>query len=163
MALALYRTTPSIAAALPLAVKAGTAFIGAQVEPSILFEPGHDEVFNTRSRHHDELTRAAQFFAALGVTRVGALVASDAFGKDVMAGLPPALQVNKAELMAEAAIDNRVADVSAQLALLRKANPQVMLLISNAAAAAGFGKDARASGFNRTFVSLSNTSSASFV
>ncbi len=163
LALALYRTTPSITAALPLAAKAGIAFIGAQVGPSILYEPGHDEVFNTRSPYHDEVARAVQFFAGLGLTRVGALVASDAFGKDVMAGLLPALQTHKAELVAQAAIDNRVADVSAQLALLRKASPQVVLLISNAAAAAEFIKGAKAIGFNPTFVSLSNTSSASYV
>ena len=163
LALALYRTTPSIAAALPLAAKANLAFIGAQVGPSQLYEPVQGEVFNTRSRYHDEVARAVQFFAGLGIMRVGALVASDAFGKDVMAGLLPALQASKAELVAQAAIDNRVADVSAQLAQLRKANPQVVLLISNAAAAAEFIKSAKASGFNPTFVSLSNTSSASYV
>lgn len=163
VALALYRTTPSITAALPLAAKANVAFIGAQVGPSVLYEPNHDEVFNTRSRYHDEVARAVNFFAGLGVTRVGALVASDAFGKDVMTGLLPAMHANKAELVAQASIDNRVADVSAQLELLRKANPQVVLLICNAAAAAEFVKGAKSSGFNPTFVSLSNTSSASFV
>jgi branched-chain amino acid transport system substrate-binding protein len=163
VALALYRTTPSITAALPLAAKANTAFIGAQVGPTVLYEPNHDEVFNTRSRYHDEVARAVNFFAGLGVTRVGALVASDAFGKDVMAGLLPAMHAAKAELVAQASIDNRVADVSAQLETLRKASPQVVLMICNATAAAEFVKSARGSGFNPTFVSLSNTSSASFV
>jgi branched-chain amino acid transport system substrate-binding protein len=162
-ALALYRTTPSISAALPLAQKAGAAFIGAQVGPLLLYEPPVEEVFNTRSRYHDEAARAVNFFAQLGIRRVGALVASDAFGKDVMAGLVPALTAAKAELVAQAAIDNRVADISQQVAQLKRAQPQVVILVSNARAAAEFVKAAKADTFNATFVTLSNTSSASFV
>lgn len=163
LALALYRTTPCIAAALPLASKAVAPFIGAQVGPQLLFEPAQDIVYNTRARYHDEVARAVQFFAPLGLTRVAALVASDAFGKDVMAGLLPAVDAAKAELVAQAAIDNRSADVSAQLQQLRAANPQVVLLVCNAKAAAAFVRAAKSSGFNPTFVSLSNTSSASYV
>jgi branched-chain amino acid transport system substrate-binding protein len=161
--LALYRTTPSISAALPLAQKAGCAFVGAQVGPSLLYEPVMPEVFNTRSRYHDEAARAVNFFALLGIRRVAALVATDAFGKDVMAGLLPALQAAGAELVAQASIDNRVADISQQLAQLKRAAPQVVILVSNAKAAAGFVVASKAEGFNATFVSLSNTSSASYV
>lgn len=161
--LALYRTTPSISAALPLAQKAGCAFVGAQVGPSLLYEPVVPQVFNTRSRYHDEAARAVNFFALLGIRRVAALVATDAFGKDVMAGLLPALQAANAELVAQASIDNRVADISQQLAQLKRAAPQVVILVSNAKAAAGFVVASKAEGFNATFVSLSNTSSASYV
>lgn len=163
LALALYRTTPSITAALPLAQKAGAPFIGSQVGPSLLYEPAAEQVFNTRSRYHDEVARAVHFFAQLGVRRVAALVASDSFGRDVMAGLEPAMLSAKAELVAQATLDNRSADISQQLAALRRSDPQVMLLISNAKAAAEFVRAAKASAFNPTFVSLSNTSSASYV
>lgn len=161
--LALYRTTPSISAALPLAQKAGCAFVGAQVGPSLLYEPPIAEVFNTRSRYHDEAARAVNFFALLGIRRVAALVATDAFGKDVMAGLLPAMEAAKVELVAQASIDNQVADISQQLATLKRATPQVVILISNAKAAAGFVVASKNEGFNATFVSLSNTSSASYV
>jgi len=161
--LALYRTTPSISAALPLAQKAGCAFVGAQVGPTLLYEPVLPEVFNTRSRYHDEAARAVNFFALLGIRRVAALVATDAFGKDVMAGLLPALDAAGAQLVAQASIDNRVADISQQLAQLKRAAPQVVILVSNAKAAAGFVVASKAEGFNATFVSLSNTSSASYV
>ena len=163
VALALYRTTPSITAALPLAQKGGAPFIGSQVGPSLLYEPANEQVFNTRSRYHDEVARAVNFFAQLGVRRVAALVAGDSFGKDVMAGLVPAMAAANAELVAQATIDNRSADITQQLATLRKAEPQVVLLISNAKAAAEFIKASKRSGFNATFVSLSNTSSASYV
>ncbi len=66
-------------------------------------------------------------------------------------------------MLAQASIDNRSADVTEQIEQLRKANPQVVLLVSNAKAAAGFIKGARAAGFQPTFLALSNTSSASFV
>ena len=163
VALALYRTTPCISAALPLAQKASLPFIGSQVGPQLLYEPVHEVVYNTRSRYHDEVARVVQFFAPLGVQRFAALVASDAFGKDVVAGLMPALAAAKLELLAQASIDNRSADVAQQLQQIRQAAPQVVLLICNAKAAAEFVKAARASGFNPTFVSLSNTSSASYV
>lgn len=163
LALAFYRSTPSIAAALPLATQSGVAFVGAQTGPLILFEPAQAEVFNTRTRYKDEVIHAVGFFAGLGYRRVGALVASDAFGQDVMAGLLPAMEAVKVELVAQASIDNRQADVTQQLAVLRKANPQVVLLICNAKAAAEFIKEAKKSGMTATFVALSNTSSAAFV
>jgi ABC-type branched-subunit amino acid transport system substrate-binding protein len=163
LGLALYRTTPSSEAALPLARKAGTAYIGTQVGPSMLYDPKLNEVFNTRARYSDEVNRAVNFFKNLGLTRVAALVATDSFGKDVLAGLRQALAGAQLDLLAQASIDNRSADVTEQIEQLRKANPQVVLLVSNAKAAAGFIKGARAAGFQPTFVALSNTSSASFV
>lgn len=163
LALALYRTTPSAEAALPLARKAGCAYIGTQVGPSLLYDPKLSEVFNTRARYSDEVNRAVQFFKNLDLTRVAALVATDSFGKDVMAGLRQALANAQIDLLAQASIDNRSADVTAQIQQLRAANPQLVLLISNAKAAAGFIQGARASGFQPIFVTLSNTSSASFV
>ena len=163
LGLALYRTTPSTEAALPLARKAGSAFIGTQVGPSMLYDPSVKEVFNTRARYSDEVSRAVKFFTNLGLTRVAALVATDAFGKDVLSGLNAAMAAVKLELVAQASFDNRSADVSAQVEQLRKANPQVVLLISNAKASAEFIKGARAVGFQPTFVSLSITSAASFI
>jgi ABC-type branched-subunit amino acid transport system substrate-binding protein len=163
IALALYRTTPCIGAALPLVQKANAPFIGAQVGPLMLYEPAEDIIYNTRSRYHDEVARVVQFFAPLGLSRVAALVAADAFGNDVLAGLLPAIAAAKAELVAQATIDNRSADVASQLKLLRAAAPQVLLLVCNAKAAAEFVKAAKGVGFNPTFVSLSNTSSASYV
>ncbi len=163
LGLALYRTTPSTEAALPLARKAGAAYIGTQVGPSLLYDPRLSEVFNTRARYSDEVGRAVNFFKNLGLTRVAALVATDSFGKDVLAGLRQAMADAQLDLLAQASIDNRSADVTAQIEQLRKANPQVVLLVSNAKAAAGFVKGARAAGFQPTFVTLSNTSSASFV
>lgn len=163
LGLALYRTTPSTEAALPLARKAGVAYIGTQVGPSLLYDPKLNEVFNTRARYSDEVGRAVNFFKNLGVTRVAALVATDSFGKDVLAGLRTAMASAQLELLAEAAIDNRSADVTQQIEQLRKANPQLVLLVSNAKAAAGFVTGSRAVGFQPTFVSLSNTSSASFI
>jgi branched-chain amino acid transport system substrate-binding protein len=163
VALTLYRSTPSIAAALPLAAKAGVAFIGAQTGPTILYEPAQAEVFNTRSRYKDEVVRAVNFFAELDFRRVGALVASDAFGHDVMAGLLPAMANANADLVAQPTIDNRTADVTQQVEVLRKAKPQVVLLICNATAAAQFVKAARNADMRATFVALSNSSSASFV
>lgn len=163
LALGLYRTTPSIEAALPLARKAGIAFIGNQVGPSLLYDPANTTLFNTRASYHDEVARAVKFFVQLGITRVAALVASDAFGQDVLVGLRSAMAAAKIDLVAQAAIDNRSADVSAQVETIRKAEPQVVILVSNAKAAAEFVKASRAAGSNPTFVSLSNTSSASFV
>lgn len=163
LALGMYRTTPSIEAAMPLARKAGIAFIGNQVGPSVLYDPTQTTLFNTRASYHDEVTRAVKFFVQLGITRVAALVAGDAFGQDVLVGLRNAMAASKMELVAQASIDNRSADVTAQVEQIRKAEPQVVILVSNAKAAAEFVKASRAAGSNPTFVSLSNTSSASFV
>jgi branched-chain amino acid transport system substrate-binding protein len=163
LALGLYRTTPSAEAALPLVRKAGIAFIGTQVGSSVLYDPSNSLVFNTRASYHDEVARAVKFFTQLGLTRVAALSANDAFGQDVLLGLRRAMDAAKAELVAQAGFDNRSTDIGAQLEQIRKANPQVVILISNAKAAAEFIKRARAADFRPTFVSLSNTSASSYV
>jgi ABC-type branched-subunit amino acid transport system substrate-binding protein len=163
LALGMYRTTPSIEAALPLVRKSGIAFIGSQVGPSLLYDPANSTLFNTRASYHDEVARVVRFFTQLGLTRVAVLVASDAFGLDVMVGLRNAMASAKSELVAQASIDNRSANVGAQVEQLRKANPQVVILVSNAKAAAEFVKGSRAAGFGPTFVSLSNTSAASYI
>ena len=163
LALGLYRTTPSVEAAMPLVRKSGIAFIGNQVGPSFLYDPANPTVFNTRASFHEEVARAVKFFVSLGQTRVAALVASDTFGQDVLVGLRSAMANAKTELVAQASVDNRGADVSAQLEQIRQTKPQVVLLICNAKAAAEFIKGARAVAFSPTFVSLSNTSSSAYV
>lgn len=162
-ALAMYRTTPTIEASLPLVRKAGIAFIGSQVGPSLLYDRNLPTVFNTRASYHDEVARAVKFFNELGVSRVAALAASDAFGKDVMAGLRTATAQTKAQLVAEASLDNRSSDVAAQVEQIRAAKPQIVVLIANSKASAEFIKKARASDFAPTFVALSNNSSAAFI
>lgn len=163
LALGLYRTTPSIEAAMPAARKAGIAFIGSQVGPSLLYDASQTTFFNTRASYHDEVARAVRFFTQLGITRVAAMTASDAFGQDVLVGLRAAMAAAKMDLVAQAGIDNRSADVTAPVDLIRKAHPQVVILVCNAKAAAEFVKVSRAAGSNPTFVSLSNTSSAAYI
>lgn len=163
LALAMFRTTPSIEAALPLARKAGTAFIGSQVGPSLLYEGGQNLVFNTRASYHDEVARAVKFFTQLGLTRVAALVAGDAFGQDVLQGLKRAMAGAQIDLVAQATFDNRSADVKAQMETIRAASPQVVILVANAKASAEFIKASKAAGLSPTFVSLSNTSGAGYV
>lgn len=163
IALGLYRTTPAIEATLPMVRKAGIAFVGAQTGPSFIYESNSNLLFNTRASYHDEVARAVDYFSNLGMTRVGALVATDTFGQDVLVGLRRAMAANsKAELVSQAAFDNRGSDVAAQVEQIRKGNPQVVILIANLKASAAFIKHARANGFNPTFVSLSVTSTASF-
>ena len=161
--LALFRTTPSVEAALPLVRKAGIALIGTQVGASVLYDPSNNLLFNTRASYHDEVARAVKFFTQLGQTRVAALVANDAFGQDVLVGLRRAMAGAKADLVAQASFDNRSADVNAQVEQIRKADPQVVILIANAKAAAEFIKRSRAAEFRPTFVSLSITSGSSYV
>ena len=163
LALAMFRTTPSVEAALPLVRKAGAAFIGSQVGPSLLYENSQTLVFNTRASYHDEVARAVKFFTQLGLARVAALVASDAFGQDVLQGLKRAMAGAQGELVAQATFDNRSADVKAQVQTLRAAAPQVVILVANAKASAEFIKASKAGGLSPTFVSLSNTSGAGYV
>ena len=56
---------------------------------------------------------------------------------DVRAGVD-AVDVQLIDLLAQASIDNRSADVSAQVEQIRKANPQLVILVSNARAASEF-------------------------
>lgn len=163
IALFMYRTTPSVQGAIPLATAAKVPIIGSQVGPNFLYEPVNQYVFNIRARYQDEAIAALEYLFSVGNERVAFLQADDAYGKDVAAGVQEGLKRANGKLVSMATFDNRTTDVGPASEIILKSQPDAVILAAGNKPAAAFIKKMRESGSAAQFVTLSNTSSESFI
>ena len=163
LALFMYRTTPAIEAALPLAEKAGVPFLFPQVGSAAAYDPNLRYSFTIRAAYQVEARQAIEQLVRLGSTKIAVLAADDAFGRDCMKGVELGMDSAKLKPAAIEKFDNKSADVTSAVSNFMKAKPQAVLIIANARAAADFIKKSRAQDFNPTFITLSNTSSQGFI
>ncbi len=163
LALLLPRTTPSFEALAPLVARHGVPVIGPQTGGASVNQPPRREVFTLRASYQREAEVAIRHQHGVGVRRFAVLLADDAFGRDVMAGIERTMQALGLPAPPVAKVDNRQPDVGPALQALRPSAPQVVLLIASSKASAAFVAGWRAAGDNATFVSLSNTSNIDYV
>jgi branched-chain amino acid transport system substrate-binding protein len=163
LALMLPRTTPSFEALAPLVAKHGVPVIGPQTGGASVNQPPRREVFTLRASYQREAEIAIRHQHGVGVRRFAVLLADDAFGRDVMAGIERTMQALGLPAPPVARIDNRQPDVGPALQALRPQAPQVVLLIASSKASAAFVAGWRAVGDSASFVSLSNTSNIDYV
>jgi len=163
IALFMYRTSPSLQAALPLATAAKVPVIASQVGPNFLYEPINPLVFNIRARYRDEVIAAIEHLAATGNTRIAFLQADDAYGKDVAAGVEEGMKRISGTLVATATFDNKTTDVTPAYQTIFPANPHAVIIAAGNKPAAAFIKQMRQAGSGAQFFTLSNTSSQSFI
>jgi branched-chain amino acid transport system substrate-binding protein len=163
LALFMYRTSPSIEAALPVAEKSGIPFLFPQVGAITAYNPKLRYSFTIRTPYQAEAKQAVAQATRLGSTKIAMLVADDAFGRDAMKGAEAGMEEAKIKPVAVEKIDNKSADVTVALANFIKTQPQTVLIFANARAAADLIKKSRAKNFNPMFITLSNTSSQSFI
>jgi branched-chain amino acid transport system substrate-binding protein len=163
IALFMYRTSPSLQAALPIATAAKVPVIASQVGPNFLYEPVNPYVFNIRARYRDEVIAAIEHLTTTGNTRIAFLQADDAYGKDVGAGVEEGMKRVKGTLVATATFDNKTTDVTPAFQEIFKANPHAVIIAAGNKPAAAFIKQMRQAGSAAQFLTLSNTSSQSFI
>jgi branched-chain amino acid transport system substrate-binding protein len=163
LALVLVRTTPGLEAMLPALTKNGIAVVGPQTGASMVNQPPKREIFTLRASYRAEAEAAIRQQHAIGVRSLGLLLADDAFGRDVLAGVEPVMKELQITPVAIAKVDNRKPDVTAAVQQMLAKSPQAVLLVSGSKAAADFGKAYRAQGGRSTFISLSNTSNTEYV
>ena len=160
LALMMPRTTPSLEAMMPAITARGVPVVGPQTGASFVNQPPKRELFTLRASYQKEAERAIRLQHSVGVRKFGLLLADDAFGRDTRIGIDAAMKDLQVEPVAVARLDNRKAEVAEPVKLLLAQQPQVVLLICSAKAAAEFIKGYRAAGANATFISLSNTSNS---
>ncbi len=163
LALMMPRTTPSLEAMMPAITAQGVPVVGPQTGASFVNQPPKREVFTLRASYQKEAERAIRQQHSVGVRKFGLLLADDAFGRDTRIGIDAAMKDLQLEPVAVARLDNRKAEVAEPLKLLLTQQPQVVLLICSAKAAAEFIKAYRAAGASATFISLSNTSNSDYL
>jgi branched-chain amino acid transport system substrate-binding protein len=163
IALFMYRTSPSVQAALPMATAAKVPIVASQVAPNFLYEPVNPYVFNIRARYQDEVIAVIEHLATTGITRIAFLQADDAYGKDVAAGVAEGMKRVNNTLVATATFDNKTTDVIPASETIAEANPDAVIIAAGNKPAAAFIKQMRQAGSGAQFFTLSNTSAQSFI
>jgi ABC-type branched-subunit amino acid transport system substrate-binding protein len=163
-----YVGTPTVTRVLPLLKSyAGRSvyllfpFTGAQPHR----EPPYDEVvFNLRSSYRDETAGLIDHFVSSGRNRIGVFYQADAYGRSGWDGVRRALRKHDLRIVAEATYRRGAPYTGSfreQVEILREAGPDAVVSIGAYAAAAGFIRDARDSGWlvpiaNVSFVGSEN-------
>jgi len=163
LALLLPRTTPSMEALLPGVTQYGIPVVGPQTGGSFVNQPPKREVFTLRASYQKEAETAIRLQHSMGVRNFALVLADDAFGRDTLVGIERVLQELKIQPVASVRVDNRSPDVSAGVATVLAAQPQVVMLIVSAKAGSEFVKAFRKTESAATFVTLSNNSNNDFI
>jgi branched-chain amino acid transport system substrate-binding protein len=163
LALLMYRTTPAIEAALPLAEKARVPFLFPQVGPAAVYDPKYRMSYSIRAPYSVEAELAVTQSVRLGTRRIAVVAADDGFGRDSLSGAEAGMAESKISSVATIRVDNKSFDPAKTVAALKAANPQAVLVFTNATLAANLIKAARQEKLPIQFITLSNNSSQSFV
>lgn len=150
--------TPPSLAALPIAQDAGVPFIGPFTGAGFLRQPANGNVVNLRASYAEE----AEFMVAhltqdLGITRVGILYQDDFFGRAGLTGLQRALDKRGLKLAAEGTFERNTRAIKTALALIRRADPQAVIMFGPYGPCAAFIALARELRFNPVFFASSFT------
>jgi branched-chain amino acid transport system substrate-binding protein len=163
LALFMYRTTPVIEAALPLAEKARVPFLFPQVGPAAVYDAKYRVAYTIRAPYAVEAKLAVTQSVRLGTRRIAVVAADDGFGRDALKGAEAGMVEAKIQPVATIRVDNKSFDPAKTVAALKAANPQAVLVFTNATLAANLIKAARAEQEVMQFITISNNSSQSFI
>lgn len=140
-------------AVLPFLEQRGVPLVGPIVGSPKLLEPESEIVFGVLPTGVERGRAIGEYVLQdLGAERVAILYQNDDFGKDPYEGLVEALDEAGKELVAEASYEPNDIDMSSQVARLREANPDVVVLAGIPKPVALFLKTAEQQGWAPTWV-----------
>jgi branched-chain amino acid transport system substrate-binding protein len=157
------RSSPSTEALIPLVEAAKIPLIGPQPGPSVITTPVKRYVFAVRASYSAEVARAVELQYTLGRRSFAFLVASDAFGDDVLKGLEVTMSALQLKAAGVERVDNRNPDVSKAVENFAKIKPEVVMFICAGKCGADFVKAYTKTGSVTQFVAISNASNSGFV
>lgn len=157
------RTTPSTIAMMSITESAGVPMVGAQTGAIAVTEPLKRTVFTMRASYQDEVFSVIKLLHETGSSRFGFLVATDAFGKDVMGGVDKAMKELKLKPVSVQSVDQQTPEVSGAVDKMLIDKPDAVILIAGVKGAADFVTQYRKKGGFAKFATLSNNGSDSFV
>ena len=161
--LALGRGTANAEAVMKVAMDTKTPVVGYVGGSLILHTPPKRYFFNLRPPYRVEAERAIGQLVAQGASRIATVYTDDAFGKDAVEGFYEGLKANKLVAAAITTIprgDVKVDDAVAKI-IASKADAVVGICIPKPCSMVV--KSLRAAGYTGRFLSLSNTSSSTYV
>ncbi|MBR0825827.1 ABC transporter substrate-binding protein [Bradyrhizobium manausense] len=148
--------TPTAMATIPITSAHNVPFIGPFTGAEFLRDPELSNVVNIRASYSAEaeawikhLTEDRRY------TRIGIFYQDDSFGRDGLAGVKRALAKRGLELAAEGTFERNTRAVASAWRMLRRVEPEAIVMVGTYGPCAEFIKLARRSGLHPTFVNIS--------
>ncbi len=156
--------TPTTLVTQPLATAARMPFIGPFTGAGFLRNAELGNVFNFRASYDAETEEWIRYLADVkGITNIAILYQNDGFGQVGLSGVQKAMERRGLTLSAEATYERNTVEVAEALATISAAKPDAVVMVGAYAPISTFIKDARAGGFDPTFVTISFVGSMSLL
>lgn len=157
------RGTPHTQGLLRLLEANNVPLIAPSTGAAIFHEPPHRLLFNIRAKYQDEVIKAIEHFATIGISAISLLHVDDAFGADGLAGFKKGMAARQLKPVAITTFARVKPDYQAAAAEVIKANPAALIIVSSAKNTAEVIKAIRAQGGRMQIMTMSNNSSEAFV
>jgi ABC-type branched-subunit amino acid transport system substrate-binding protein len=148
--------TPTAIATVPISSARNVPFIGPFTGAEFLRAPELRSVVNIRASYSAEAEAWVKHLTEdLHFTNIAIFYQDDSFGRDGLAGVSRALEKRGMELSAEGTFERNTKFVSSALRIIKRAEPQAVVMIGTYGPCAEFIKLAHKAGFHPTFVNVS--------
>jgi ABC-type branched-subunit amino acid transport system substrate-binding protein len=148
--------TPTSIATAPIAASNDVPFIGPASGAEFLSTSEFQNIVNIRPRYSAEAETWIQHLTEdLHVGRIGIFYQDDSFGRDALAGVKAALDRRGLELAAEGTFERNTRAVGAAFRVIKRAEPEAIIMVCTYGPCAEFIKLAHRSGLNPTFIAVS--------
>lgn len=131
LALIGYTSGAGTEASLEFITQAGVPLLGAATGNMGIRAAFNPYLFHTRAGYDDEMQKIVGHVANLGYTRVGLAYLADV-GPANLKAMQAALAAHRLQAAAVVGLDRNATDFTPQVDALMKANPQIVIFISNA-------------------------------
>ncbi len=150
-----YVGTPTSQASMPIFTAEKVPFVGAFTGAELLRHPVNRYIFNVRASYFDETEAIVRNLTSFGVDRIAVFYQNDAYGQAGLAGVERALRKRNLAVFAKATVERNTVDVKKAVAVLAKAQPQAVVMISAYTSCAAFIREMKKAGANPTFWNVS--------
>lgn len=148
--------TPTSLVTVPIAKDEQVPFIGPFTGAGFLREKDLDNVVNIRASYSAEAEAWVKYLTEdRHIKRIAIFYQDDSYGRDGLAGVKLALEKRGMELAAEATYERNTKAVGLAMRVLKRTEPEAVVMVGTYAPCAEFIRLARASGFDPLFVNIS--------
>jgi branched-chain amino acid transport system substrate-binding protein len=148
--------TPTAVATVPISSARGVPFIGPFTGAEFLRAPYLHNVVNIRASYGAEAEAWIKHLTEdLHFTNIAIFYQDDTFGRDGLMGVKRALEKRGMELSAEGTYERNTRAVGGALRMLKRTEPQAVVMVGTYGPCAEFIKLAHKAGFHPTFVNIS--------
>jgi ABC-type branched-subunit amino acid transport system substrate-binding protein len=148
--------TPTSLVTVPIAKDEQVPFIGPFTGAGFLREKDLDNVVNIRASYSAEAEAWVKHLTEdRHIKRIAIFYQDDPYGRDGLAGVRQALEKRGMELAAEATYERNTKAVGMAMRVLKRAEPEAVVMVGTYVPCAEFIKLAREGGFDPVFVNIS--------